>query len=187
MKKIMLLTVLLSLWNSSLFADTNQTDIDAIKSEPIRLSYGYYTANQNTSDGKLRWYISATGGALAGYIFSLGEIEMINGVERVSWREVSSSGASVNLVDEKNVVGNIADNPSHTFKDWGLGVTKTNPTIQEDIELIRNSTVDIRWWFFQAPNNSWYIIDKSDHIYKFDTKNGEYDWQIVDTTGFDME
>jgi len=187
MKKIMLLTVLLSLWNSSLFADTNQTDIDAIKSEPIRLSYGYYTANQNTADGKLRWYISATGGALAGYIFSLGEIETINGVERVSWREVSSSGASVNLVDEKNVVGNIADNPSHTFKDWGLGVTKTNPTIQEDIELIRNSTVDIRWWFFQAPNNSWYIIDKSDHIYKFDTKNGEYDWQIVDTTGFDME
>jgi len=187
MKKIILLTILFSLWSSSLFADTNQTDIDSIKSGPIRLSYGYYTANQNTSDGKLRWYISATGGSLAGYIFSLGKIETINGVEKVSWREVSNSGASINLVDEKNVIGNIADNTNHTFKDWGLGVTKTDPTIQEDIELIRNSTVDIRWWFFQAPNGSWYIIDKSDHIYKFGTKNGEYDWQVVDTTSFDME
>ena len=187
MKKTMLKMTLITLLSSMLFAETNQTDVDALTSAPIKLSYGYYTANQHTVDGKLRWYISATGGSLAGYIFSLGDIETINGVEKVSWREVSSSGASINLVDEENVVGDIADNPTHTFKDWGLGVNKTNPTIQEDIELIRNSTVNIRWWFFHAPNDAWYIIDKSDHIYKFETKNGEYDWQAVDTTSFDME
>jgi len=187
MKKIILITTIIFLWNSLIYADVNQTDIDSIKSGPIKLSYGYYTANKKTAEGKLRWYISATGDSLSGYIFSLGDIETINGVEKVSWREVSKDAASINLVDEEVVIANIADNPSHTFKDWGLGVNKTYASIQEDIELIRNSTVDIRWWFFQAPNKSWYIIDKSDHIYKFGTKNGEYDWQQVDTTSFDME
>ena len=187
MKKIILITTIFFLWNSLIYADVNQTDIDSIKSGPIRLGYGYYTANDKTTEDKLRWYISATGGSLSGYIFSLGDIETIDGVEKVSWREVSRDAASINLESEVVVVGDIEDNPTYTFKDWGLGVEKTNPTIQEDIELIRNSSVNIRWWFFQAPNNSWYIIDKADHIYKFGTKNGEYDWQQVDTTSFDME
>lgn len=166
---------------------TDASDVASITSEPITLLYAYYTANSKTSEGLLRWYISATGGSLVGYIFSLGEIETINGEEKVSWREVSSDAASVNLVTEQVVVGNIADNPSHTFKDWGLGVDKNYESIQEDIELIRNTTVNVRWWFFQAPNDAWYIIDKQNHIYKFETKNGEYDWQDVNTTSFQLE
>ena len=187
MKKFILMTVMILLWNNLIHAEVNQSDIDAIKSEPTKLLYGYYTANENTADGKLRWYISATGGSLSGYIFSLGDIETIAGVERVSWREVSRDAATIDLVGEKVVVGDIADNPSHAFKDWGLGVDKVNASIQEDIELIRNTTVNVRWWFFQASNDAWYIIDKSENIYKFETNNGEYDWQQVDSTSFDME
>ena len=163
------------------------TDIASIKSQPIELRFAYYTAPNNTIDGKVRWYISATNGSLAGYVFSLGEIEKVNEIEKVSWREVSKTGASVNLVEEKVAVANLLDNPTHRFKDWGLGVDKETKSIQEDIELIRNRTVNVQWWFFQAPNNSWYIINKNNQIYKFGTKNGEYDWQQVDSSTFTME
>ena len=158
------------------------SDVASITSGPQKLLFAYYTANTNTADGQLRWYISATGGSLAGYVFSLGDIEGINGTEKVSWREVSSNAASVNLVTEQISIGNISDNPSHTFKDWGLGVDKSHESIQEDINLIKNTTVEVKWWFFQAPNDTWYIIDKSNHIYKFGTKNGEYDWEDVNMT-----
>ncbi len=163
------------------------SDVSSIKSKPMELLFAYYTANSNTQDGKLRWYISATRGSLAGYIFSLGDIETINGVEKVSWREVSKSASSVNLESEKVFIGNIADNLTYRFQDWGLGVEKKHESIQEDIELIRNNNVNVKWWFFQAPNGSWFIIDKANHIYKFETKNGEYDWQQIDTSTFSME
>ncbi len=171
----------------TLYSKIEASDISSIKSTSMQLRFAYYTANNHTHDGKLRWYISATGGSLAGYIFSLGDIETINGVEKVSWREVSTSASSVNLVQEKVIISNIADNPTHRFQDWGLGVEKNYESIQEDIELIRNSTVNVRWWFFQAPNGSWFIIDKANHIYKFETKNGKYDWQQVDTSTFSMQ
>ncbi len=187
MKIISWISLMMLLWHGAVYAEVTQEDIDSLKSTPLELKFAYYTGNSKTADNKLKWYISATGGALDGYIFSLGEIETINGVEKVSWREVSSDAASINLVTEEVVVGAIADNPSYTFQDWGLGVTKTNPSIQEAIELIRNSTVGVRWWFFQAPNDSWYIIDKSDNIYKFGTLNGEYNWEEVNSTNFDME
>ncbi len=165
------------------YTKVDDSDIASIKSEPIPLLFAYYTANNHTNEGLLRWYISATNGSLAGYIFSLGEIETINGTEKVSWREVSNNAASLQLIQEKVVVGNIADNPDHTFLDWGLGVQKDYESIQEDIELIRNSTVNVRWWFFQAPNHAWYITNKAGNIYKFETKNGQYDWQPVDIPG----
>ena len=187
MKIISWISLMMLLWHSAVYAEVTQEDIDSLKSTPLELKFAYYTANSKTADNKLKWYISATGGSLDGYIFSLGEIETINGVEKVSWREVSSDAASIDLVAEEVVVGAIADNPSYTFQDWGLGVMKTNPSIQEAIELIRNSTVNVRWWFFQAPNNSWYIIDKFDNIYKFGTLNGEYNWEVVNSDNFDME
>jgi len=163
------------------------SDVESIKSEPQKLLFAYYTANTRTADGLLRWYISATDGALAGYVFSLGDIESINGTEKVSWREVSSDAASVDLVNEKVSIANIEDNPTHTFTDWGLGVNKTNESIQEDIDLIKDTEVEVKWWFFQAPNDAWYIIDKHNHIHKFETQNGEYDWQEVNTTTFEMQ
>ena len=158
---------------SNLQAKVDASDMASIKSADISLRFAYYTAPKYTSEGKLRWYISATSGSLTGYIFSLGKIEKVNGVEKVSWREVSNNAARVNVIKEKVIIGNIPDNLTYDFRDWGLGINKHDPSIQEDIELIRNSTVAVRWWFFQAPNSAWYIIDKVNHIYKFGIKNGE--------------
>jgi len=81
------------------------SDMQSIKSSELVLLYAYYTANGTTSEGLLRWYISATGGSLAGYIFSLGDIETINGIEKVSWREVSNNAATVDVVNNKVIVG----------------------------------------------------------------------------------
>lgn len=80
MKRVSLLSLMLFLWQSVVYAEVTLEDIESIKTAPIELKFAYYTANSRTAENNLKWYISATGGSLNGYIFSLGEIETINGV-----------------------------------------------------------------------------------------------------------
>ncbi|NEW60675.1 S8 family serine peptidase, partial [Sulfurovum sp. bin170] len=163
-------------------------DLDAIKSQDNLLQFMYYTANTKTAEEKSRWYISQINGFYQGMVLSLGPVETINGVVKAGWKEVGQNVATISITDEQITVGNIANNPSFNYKDWGLGVDRYDPKIQEDIELIRNTTVDVKWWFFKASNNSWYIINSTgSSIYKFGTASGQYNWQKIDTTGETLE
>jgi hypothetical protein len=167
---------------NKIFNKVSISDIDAIKSKENILSFAYYTANRLTKDGNKRWYISPIKGSLEGYVFSL--MPIING--NAGWAEVGKKVAYVDVNRDKITIGNIEDNPTYEYKDWGLNRIEINPIIQEDIELIRNSTVDIKWWFFKASNGYWYIVNK-ESIYKFASKNNNYDWQKIDTNGFKIE
>jgi len=164
----------------------SSSDIDAIRSQENILSFGYYKANSKTSEGKSRWYTSQLEGGLKGYVFSLMPIETIDGKVRAGWGEVSKDASHINIIDEKNYITNIADNNSYDYKDWGLNVQKHNLLIQKDIEMIRNSTVDIKWWFFKASNGFWYIVNNSS-IYKFASNNGAYDWQKLNLEGLKIQ
>lgn len=166
---------------------SNNPDLEAIKSQDNLLLFSYYKANTKTPEGKSRWYISQINGGLVGYIFSLMPIETINGEVRAGWGEVSKDASHINIEQENNTIGSIIDNYGYDYKDWGLGIQKNNPIIQQDIEMIRNTTVPIQWWFFKASNDFWYIVNKSNLIYKFATKDGLYDWQKIDLTGFNVE
>jgi len=166
---------------------STQDDLDAIKSQENILKFGYYKANTKTDEGKSRWYISQINGGLTGYIFSLMPIETIDGKVRAGWGEVSRDASHINIDDEKNYVGDIVNNYSYDYKDWGLGIQKHDPLIQKDIEMIRNTTVDIKWWFFKSSNGFWYIVNKNNLIYKFATENGLYAWQKINLTGFNVE
>jgi len=143
--------------------------------------FAYYTANRLTKEGAKRWYISQIDGSLKGYVFSL--MPIVDG--KAGWGEVGKDVASIDIYQNSVTIGNIADNYDYTYKDWGINQIVTDSIIQEDIELIRNSTVDIKWWFFKASNNSWYIVNNN-AIYKFGSKNGVYDWQKVDLDGLSI-
>jgi len=166
---------------------STQSDLDAIRSQDNSLLFGYYKANTKTSEGKSRWYISQVNGGLVGYIFSLMPIEVINGQVRAGWGEVSKEASNISIIQENNTIGNIVNNYSYDYKDWGLGIEKHNSIIQKDIEMIRNTTVPIQWWFFKASNGYWYIVNKNNLIYKFATKDGLYNWKDVNLTGYQVQ
>jgi hypothetical protein len=160
----------------------NISDIEAIKSQNNTLSFAYYVANKLTKEGNNRWYISQINGRFAGYVFSL--MPIVN--EHAGWGEVSSNGASVDISQNNITIGYIDDNPTYEYKDWGTGITQVDSIIQEDIELIRDSTVQVKWWFFKASNDSWYIVNEK-AIYKFGSIDGAYDWQKIDMTNLSIE
>jgi hypothetical protein len=160
---------------ASILSKQSNSDIEAIKSQDNTLSFAYYTANKLTKEGDKRWYISQIDGSLRGYIFSL--MTIVNDI--AGWGEVSNSGASIDIFQENIMIEYIENNPTYEYKDWGLGTMQTDFIIQEDIELIRNSTVNIKWWFFKANDDNWYIVNNKS-IYKFASKDGIYDWQKVE-------
>jgi len=159
----------------SILSKQTISDIEAIKAQSNTLSFAYYTANKLTKEGNNRWYISQIEGNLKGYVFSL--MPIVNG--NAGWAEVSNNAASIDIAQANVTIAYIEDNPTYEYKDWGINTIQVNPIIQEDIELIRNSNVNIKWWFFKASNNNWYIVN-SKSIYKFASKDGIYDWRKIE-------
>jgi predicted small lipoprotein YifL len=158
-----------------------KADNEAIKNSVSKLEYAYYYRPNGENN---RWYISD--------LTILGEKVNVYSLmgfrnNRNGWATVGTKVASVDLNNETLTIGHIDDNPSYTYYDAGWDETTTNPIIQNDIELIRNQTVNIAWWFFKA-NGAWFIINKNGDIFKFITKtlsNGEKDigWKNVDMGG----
>ena len=156
-----------------------KTDSQAIKSVTSTLRFAYYY--RPDGDDK-RWYISSVTSSDKVDVFSLmGFKDGKNG-----WGTVGTSVASIDLVNERVSVDYIDDNYDYTYYDRGWKETTTDPQIQHDIELIRNQTVDIMWWFFEV-DGSWYIINKSGSTWKFSTKTEGgvlvYDWQEINMGG----
>jgi len=152
-------------------ANTIDNEVNAITSFENKLSWAYYRDKSQS-----RWYISYTDISNKVDIYSLMAIK--NGL--AGWATVGKNVASVNLDNKNIIVDYIADNISNTYHDVGWNEVITDPIIQKDIEMIRNSTVNVEWWFFQASNGFWYIINKEGFVYKFASKDGLYDWIRID-------
>ncbi len=169
---IKLLLLFLVILGNTLYA---QTDQEAIISSDNKIEWGYYF--KRDSSEKERWFISSTldkSDTIS--VFSLMPMEDA----KPGWATVGKKVATIDLEKQSISIADIADNPSFGYYDAGWKKKTNNPKIQDDIELIRNSSVDIRWWFFRASNNSWYIINKNGTVYKFASKDEQYDWQEID-------
>ena len=149
-------------------------ETDIIKNNTHILSWAYYKGDE-------RWYISPIDVYKKVNVYSLMPIKNGN----AGWATVGKDVAKFNLENDTITINYIADNNNHVYYDIGWKSWNTNSLIQSDIEKIRNSTVNIKWWFFKAPNGYWYIINKSGKILRFSSKLNsdgyeEYDWITID-------
>ena len=157
-----------------------EDEADIIKNNVHILSWAYYL-----DKGQERWYISPTNAYQKVGVYSLMPIKNGN----AGWATVGQNVAQFDLEDETITIDYITDNYDYLYYDIGWKSWNTDSLIQSDIMKIRNSTVDIKWWFFQAPNGYWYIINKSGEILRFSSKlnfNGyeEYNWIDIDIGNF---
>ena len=171
-QQLKLLLLFLVILGNSLYA---QTDAEAITSGDNKIEWAYYF--KKDSQESPRWFISSTVDKSDTIdVYSLMPIK--DG--KPGWARVSKDVATLDLEGSSISIATIEDNPTFEYYDAGWGEKTTDPKIQDDIELIRNSSVDIRWWFFKASNGSWYIINKNGTVHKFASKDGQYDWQEID-------
>jgi len=149
-----------------------------IKGSIQNLSWAYYT-----DENSKRWYISPVDSTNKVVVYSL--MDFKDG--KNGWGTVGENVASFNLQNETVSIGYISDNPEHRYFDAGWDEWTVDAKIQDDIEYIRNSTVSIKWWFFQASNGSWYIINKNGDTWRFSSKvkDGDrvYDWIDINMNG----
>lgn len=163
-----------------------ETEREAILNHTQTATWAYYT-EPNQNPAPLRWYISQLGyGSSMVGIYSLGPITNGN----ASWWTVGNSAASIQLTNDGN--GSITANydldntTSNTFVDIATNTNVTNSSIHSDRQKIQGQTVPIKWYFFQAPNGSWYIVNTPNYfsgqqILRFAQTNGKYDWKTTDT------
>jgi len=150
----------------------SQGEIDAIINGEHTLHWGYYRDSQ-----KRRWYISLVDDDpdLKGYVLSLMNIE----ANTAGWGVVSETAANMDASTDKIAIGAIPDKTTDIYYDLALQKEKVDSRIISDTSWIRNTSVDIEWYFFTIPNsNKWFIV-KPGHktIYMFDSNGkGEYDW-----------
>jgi hypothetical protein len=160
----------------------SKSEKEKILTEVQNIAWGYYTDKNNQ-----RWYISLANGSNKVTVYSLMPIKN----QTAGWGVVGNKIAKLDLDKDRIKVDNISNNSNGQYQikysDKSLNETIGSERIQSDIEKIRNSTVDIKWWFFSV-DKSWYIINKKGSVYHFKSKkirdNGvekeDYDWQKVD-------
>jgi len=157
---------------------------EKILTETNNLSFGYYK-----DKNRERWYISLIDAFKAKTVYSLMPIKNGN----AGWGVVGKNIAKFDLDADTITIDDIPNNGDGKYSVRYGSSTEiiTSDRVQSDIEKIRNSTVDITWWFFTVAEGSWYIINKGGDVYHFSSKevvdNGvkseEYDWQKVDLGG----
>lgn len=142
------------------------------------VDWSYFTDPTGT-----RWYIAPIVGGKVN-VHSLGKI--VNG--KAGWWTVGEAvGAIALAVNLVSVDAGLDRDSSDTFFDAGLQQFITNIAIHADRKRIQASTVPTRWFFFQAPNGYWYIVNapgqgSKTQIRRFGITNGKYDWRITDTS-----
>ena len=147
---------------------------EIIKSAISTLSFGYYR-----DEGKEQWYISHINLSSKSDVYSLTPFrDGKNG-----WGTVGKNVASFDSKAENVKIDFIPDSNDYRYFDAGWNDWNVDPMIQEHISKIRNDNVNVEWWFFQATNGSWYIVNKAGSVLKFSSKNGEYDWIEIDMGG----
>jgi len=163
----------LSISNESLGQQkVTQAEIDIIKNSIHELSWAYYQETRTTNTKNRRWYVSKPSFP---YVFSL--MPIVNG--QAGWAGVSLDAGNINVNTNTINVADIASKESCSYYDYGLGESFDNCLIQTDVELIKNSTVPIVWWFFQASNDNWYIMTEGYSVafmFAGNAETGDYDW-----------
>jgi len=156
---------------------------DKILTETNNVSFGYYMGKD------YRWYISFAKSSKKLTVYSLMSIN--NGL--AGWGIVAKNIAQMDLDKNTITIDNIPNNNDGKYRVvYGNSIkTIDSDKVQSDIEKIRNSTVDIKWWFFTI-DKSWFIINENGDVYRFSSKevidgNGakseEYDWKKIDLDG----
>jgi len=146
-------------------------------------SWAYYT-----DPADKRWYISHVGiFRSTADINSLGF--MVNG--QASWWTVGERAAT-GSVNARTLTAapRLDSNTSTTFWDAGRQVMVTDPLILSDRRLIQGATVPLKWWFFKAPNDRWYILPDpaydsgaSPVVRRFGAANNQYVWTELNLPG----
>ncbi len=149
---------------------------DIIKNNVNTLSWAYYL-----DKNQKRWYISPTNAYQKVNVYSLMYIK--NG--KAGWATVGKHVAKFDLKNETITIDYIENNYDYLYYDIGWQSWNIDSIIQSDISRIRESTVSIKWWFFQASNGYWYIINKIGEVLRFSSKltsNGyeKYNWINID-------
>jgi len=160
---------------SDVVIDEEKSDKEALLSEVNEIKYAYFRDKLHQ-----KWYITATNGRQT-TVYSLKPIK--DG--KAGWAQVGQNVAIVDLETNKVSIGNINDNNDFSYYDAGWQEEVVDESIQKDIELIRNSTVDVEWWFFKASNGKWYIVNAKGAIHQFaidEEKPNDYDWKDMGTT-----
>jgi hypothetical protein len=140
-------------------------------------SWAYYT-----DPGSARWYISPVAASKVA-VYSLGPMPN----HKAGWWTVSDSAATINTVSNMIAIDpNLDTNSADTFYDVGIEQWLTNTQIHADRQKIQGTNVSIKWFFFNAPNAYWYIVNapgngSTTQILKFTESNGQYDWKQTDT------
>ncbi len=130
------------------------------------------------------WYISPIMPTLAS-VYSLGPLN--NG--RAAWWTVGNNvGTFTPDLSHISFAPNLDNDPSDTFQDIGLLASVTNSSIHYHRQLLQGRTARVKWYFFQAPNGAWYIVNASWYgaltVMKFAANsNNEYAWQPVNVSG----
>ncbi len=173
--------------NIQIETDPPKSEKETLLNETHNLAFGYYKDETNQ-----RWYISPVKSSEKVTVYSLMPIK--NG--SAGWGVVGENVAKIDLDTEQVTIDNISDSSDNRYSikysDSTLNETITSDKIQPDIEKIRNTTINIKWWFFETDDN-WYIVNKNGNLYRFASKDGEessgktgtdseeeYDWQEVD-------
>lgn len=161
-----------------------QTEVSAILNSTHKASWVYYTDSANA-----RWYISPLVTSKKQSVYSLGPIS--NG--KASWWTVGNDVASIDITDKTLTIDdNLDSSSSDAFIDIASNTQITNSSIHSDRQRIQGSTTSMKWYFFQAQNNRWYIVNDLSYgnkltVLLFASKNNQYDWQEVDTSNLTMD
>lgn len=159
---------------------------DAIVNNTHLAPWAYHTTNAATVTGE-RWYISHLQRSSPSGVYSLGPL--VGG--RAGWWTIGDRAATFNAsLALVSFASNLDNDPSDTFWDAGLSRYLTDPRIHDDRRGIQGKRdVPVKWYFFEAPNGFWYIIaspaySSVPNVQKFAAKNGQYDWQTIDVSGY---
>ena len=183
--RAILVVTLLLIFHAEVGAETER---EAIINHTQRATWVYYTddtsfANVSTNS---RWYISPIILGVRTDAYSLGPIS--NG--KAAWWTVGTGVATLDSrVFNVSVAQNLDSDPSDTFWDVGQQLFVTNPIIHSDRRRLQGKTHPIEWYFFQAPNGLWYIVNAPGYgaslsVLRFAGRDGQYVWPPVDVSGF---
>jgi CHAP domain len=146
-------------------------------------SWAYYT-----DPTEVRWYITHVGMfQQRDDIYSLGY--MVGG--EAAWWTVGKDAASGSTSSRTlTAAPRLDSDTSTTFWDAGRRVWVTDDLILDDRRRIQGATVPLKWWFFQAPNGSWYILLDPAYdgggepvVHRFAAKDNQYHWPKLSLPG----
>lgn len=183
-------------------AASAETEREAIINHTQNATWAYYTSETNFASvsSLSRWYISYAGDTSKGSgaekffggAYSLGPISNGNAAWWTVGDTNTNGGHGVAFVDSTKTtittIQHLDNDPGDTFWDVGQQRYVTNSLIHSDRQRLQGKIVPIEWYFFKAPNGSWYIVNAAGNgptleVKRFAENNGQYDWPAVDVSG----